>query len=489
MLRDAPLRRQLLIWLLLPIALALVAGGWVTYLVAYRMASTAHDRALFDAALAVAGQVRVEGPRVVVDLPQVARKVLQSDLRDRVYYGVSGPSGEFLSGYSAMPLPAAAGGSFARAVTLASVTGQPLYYDAQYRGQPVRVVAVAVPLEPLSEGRLSGSGLVQVAETLVDRREMARDVLVATLLVEIGLMLLLTLIVYVAVGRTLAPLEALRRELALRSPDALTPVSEERAPMEVRRLVHSVNDLLRRIAEAVAAQRRFVADAAHQLRTPTAALKTQLELAERAADPAALREGLAQVHSALDRNIRLVNQLLALARAEPGGLDAQVREPLDLVQVARGVAETWVPRALARDIDLGFDATDVALPIVGDAVMLGELLANLLDNALRHTPAGGSVTVAVEPAQTAGAEPAVLLRVDDTGPGVPEAERERVFERFHRVLGRGSPDGAGLGLAIVREIAHAHGGSVTLGSAPGGRGTRVDVLLPRRPPEVAPARA
>lgn len=480
MLRDAPLRRQLLIWLLLPIAVALVAGGWATYLIAWRMASTAHDRALFDAALAVAGQVRVESTRVLVDLPQVARKVLQSDLRDRVYYSVAGPSGELLSGYSAMPLPPGAAGTVSGALVLARSPGQPLFYDARYRGQPVRVVAVVVPLEPLSAGRVEGEALVQVAETLVDRRDMARDVLLATLLVEAGLMLLLTLIIYVVIGRTLAPLEALRRELARRSPDSLTPISEDRAPMEVRRLVHSVNDLLMRIGEAVAAQRRFVADAAHQLRTPAAALKTQLELAQRSTDPAQLREGLAQVHSALDRNIRLVNQLLALARAEPGGLDARVLDPIDLVQVARGVAETWVPRAISRDIDLGFDATDVALPVQGDPVMLGELLANLLDNALRYTPAGGSVTVSVEPAQAPDGSPAVLLRVEDNGPGVPEAERERVFERFHRVLGSGDAPGAGLGLAIVREIAQAHRGRVSLGPGAGGRGTRVDVLLPRR---------
>jgi two-component system sensor histidine kinase TctE len=480
MLRDAPLRRQLLIWLLLPIALALAAGGWVTYLVAYRMVSKAHDRALFDAALAVAGQVRVDGRRLVVDLPQVARKILQSDLRDRVYYAVTGPSGEFLSGYTAMPLPPAAGGSVERAASLAGSPGQALYYDAVYRGQPVRVVVMAVALDALSEGRLAGPALVQVAETLVDRRDMAREVLFATLLVEVGLMLLLALIVYVVLGRTLAPLEALRRELALRSPDALTPVTEDRAPMEVRRLVHSVNDLLLRIGEAVAVQRRFVADAAHQLRTPAAALKTQLELAERATDPAQLRSGLAQVHSALDRNIRLVNQLLALARAEPGGMATGAHEPLDLVQVGRAAAEQWVPRALARDIYLGFDAADVALPIEGDPLMLGELLGNLLDNALRYTPAGGSVTVSVEPAMGEGPRPAVLLRVEDNGPGVPEAERERVFERFHRVPGSSEQPGAGLGLAIVREIALAHHGTVALGSGPGGRGTRVDVLLPRR---------
>jgi len=481
MLRDAPLRRQLLVWLLLPIAVALGVSGWVTYLVAYRMANTAHDRALLDAALAVAGQVRTDGARVVVDLPQVARKVLQSDLRDRVYYSVIGPAGETLSGYSAMPLPPAAAGTLARAVALAGARGRPLYYDAQYRAQPVRVVALVVSLDVLSGGRITGDALVQVAETLVDRRDMAREVLLATLLVEIGLMLMLTLIVYLAVGRTLGPLEALRLELARRSPDALTPITEDRAPMEVRRLVQSVNDLLSRIAEAVAAQRRFIADAAHQLRTPAAALKTQLELAERARDPAQLRDGLAQVHSALDRNIRLVNQLLALARAEPGGLDSPVREPLDLVQVARSVTETWVPRALALDIDLGFDATDVALPVEGDAVMLGELLANLLDNALRYTPPGGSVTVSVEPMQTPEGRPAVLLRVEDNGPGVPPAERERVFERFHRVLGSGVQEGAGLGLAIVREIAQSHGGRVWLLAGDGDRGTRVDVVLPRQP--------
>jgi two-component system sensor histidine kinase TctE len=337
-----------------------------------------------------------------------------------------------------------------------------------------------VPLESLSAGRVDGHALVQVGETLVERREMARDVLIATLLPQLALMLLMTGIVYVGIGRGVAPLEALRREIENRSIRDLTPVKEDRAPPEVRRLVRSLNDLLGRMSATLAAQQRFIADAAHQLRTPTAALKTQVELAQRATDPVETRERLAQIHAAADRNGRLVNQLLSLARAEPGRTEPMARRPVDVVAIARAATEHWVPQAIARAIDLGFEGgcqrTDGPAAVSGDALMLTEMLGNLIDNALRYTQPGGTVTVGVARA-VEGGRPAVLLSVEDNGPGIPEAERERVFERFHRVLGTGT-EGAGLGLAIVREIARAHAGRVELAPAAGGAGARFTVVLP-----------
>jgi len=494
MLADAPLRRQLLLWLLPPIIVLWSASAWLTYTLAYRFATIAYDRALHDSAIALAGQLRIDrSGRVVVDLPQIAQKVLVSDLRDRVYYAVSGPKGEFVMGYSGMPAPPDRGPQVRRAVAPPDPVEDtdagsgpdielppPRFYQAEYRGQPVRIAAMSVPLESLSAGQVDGHALVQVGETLVERREMARDVLIATLLPQLALMLLMTGIVYVGIGRGVAPLEALRREIENRSVRDLTPVKEDRAPPEVRRLVRSLNALLGRMSTTLAAQQRFIADAAHQLRTPTAALKTQVELAQRASDPAETLARLAQIHAAADRNGRLVNQLLSLARAEPGRTEPMARHPVDIIDIARAATEHWVPQAIARSIDLGFEAgcprADGPVAVSGDALMLTEMLGNLIDNALRYTQPGGTVTVGIARGVDHG-QPAVLLSVEDNGPGIPEVERERVFERFHRVLGTGT-EGAGLGLAIVREIARAHAGRVELATATGGTGVRFTVVLP-----------
>jgi len=500
MLADAPLRRQLLIWLLPPILLLWSASAWLTYSLAYRFATSAFDRGLHDSAIALAGQLRVDASGLVtVDLPQIAQKVLVSDLRDRVYYNVSGPGGEFLMGYSGMPvpplrmpLPPLSPGRSGRPDPVDDTDSgsridvelpPPQFYEASYRGQPVRIAAMSVPLESLSAGQIEGDALVQVGETLVERREMARDVLIATLLPQIALMLLMIGMVHVGIGRSVAPLEALRREIENRSIRDLTPVQEGRAPPELRRLVRSLNDLLTRMSKTLAAQQRFIADAAHQLRTPTAALKTQVELAQRARTPAETGERLAQIHSAADRNARLVNQLLSLARAEPGRTEPMAHCPVDIVDIARQAAEHWVPQAISRSIDLGFEAgcprSEGAVRVSGDALMLTEMLGNLIDNALRYTQPGGTVTIRVERTLEDG-RPKVRLVVEDNGPGIADLERERVFERFHRVLGTGT-EGAGLGLAIVREIARAHAGRVELTAAAGGRGARFVVVLPASP--------
>ncbi len=486
MLSNAPLRRQLLLLLLLPIAVVWLASAYVTYAIAYRFATSAYDRALLDSALALAGQVRVEAGRVAVDLPRIAQKVLESDLSDRVYYMVSGPDGAFVMGYRGMPVPPA--NTVMRPAD--EIGGTIRYYDAEYRGEAVRIAALDVSLSSISDGGLTGQALVQVGETLIDRREMARDILAAILLPQVALMFMLAGIIWFAVGRGLAPLDALSKEIESRSSRDLTPVTEEHAPPEVRRLVGSLNGLLARVAQTLAAQQRFIANAAHQLRTPTAALKTQVELAQRAVDPAETRSRLASIHLATERNARLVNQLLSLARAEPGGTEQLDQRPLDLIELARAAAAQWVPQALARSIDLGFEALPGAtggdrgeggqpqapLMVTGDPVMLTEMLANLIDNALRYTPPGGAVTVGVR--RTGDPDhPAARLTVEDNGPGVAQAERERVFERFYRVLGTGT-EGAGLGLAIVREIALAHGGQVELGEGADGVGTRVEVTLP-----------
>jgi two-component system, OmpR family, sensor histidine kinase TctE len=232
-----------------------------------------------------------------------------------------------------------------------------------------------------------------------------------------------------------------------------------------------MNELLQRLSLALASQQRFIADAAHQLRTPIAGLKTQTELALRQTPPGDAHETLRQLRTATERATRLVNQLLSLARAEPSAGRVQGNEWLDLRQLARDATAEWVPRAIDRNIDLGFDAGSERAVVEGDALLLREMLMNLLDNAVRYTQPGGQVTVRV--GHTAGS-PAVA--VEDNGPGIPENERARVFERFHRVLGSGA-EGCGLGLAIVREIAQSHGATVALTPGAHGIGTVVSVVF------------
>jgi len=290
----------------------------------------------------------------------------------------------------------------------------------------------------------------------------------------LGVIVLAAFGIWIGVARGLRPLTTLATEIGGRSGQDLRPVDESHTPVEVQPLVHSLNALLERLGVALATQRRFVADAAHQLRTPLTGLKTQAELALRSADPAAARESLQRIVASTDRTSRLVTQLLSLARAEPEGQTTLRRDRLDLTRLMRAVAADWIPRALETGIDLGFSGDSPAW-IQGDATLLREMAGNLIENALRYCPRGSEITVAV------GAGPkAVELTVTDDGPGIPVAERERVFERFHRVLGSDAA-GSGLGLAIVRQIADRHGATVDLAAGAGGIGTQVRAVFPIAP--------
>jgi two-component system sensor histidine kinase TctE len=281
------------------------------------------------------------------------------------------------------------------------------------------------------------------------------------------------MMIWYAVGRGLAPLVTLRREIENRSHRDLSALPEAQAPQEVRPLIHAMNALLERLSLALAAQQRFIADAAHQLRTPIAGLKTQTELALRQNHSGEAQATLRQLQSGTERTTRLVNQLLSLARAEPLIGRVQAADTVDLRQLAREATSDWVPRALERNVDMGFDTDSHVAHVEGDAFLLREMLNNVLDNAVRYTQRGGQVTVRVL-ASPSG--PTVC--VEDNGLGIPETERARVFERFYRVLGTGA-EGCGLGLAIVSEIAQSHGAQVSLNTGANGVGTVVKIVFPR----------
>jgi two-component system OmpR family sensor kinase len=315
---------------------------------------------------------------------------------------------------------------------------------------------------------VEGTHALQVAHAMDERRKIATEVALRTLLPLAALIPVLGALIWYAVGAGLAPLDRMSRAVAKRRPDAMAPLTG-RVPEELRPLATSLNALLARLDDALSVQRRFTADAAHELRTPLAALKLQVGLARRAHDDAQRTAALGELEAGVDRAAHLVDQLLTMARLEPDSPDRR-NEAVDLAALAK---DAIVARATIADdsrIDLGLTGAASAL-VRGDSAMLAMLIGNLLDNALRYTPAGGRIDVAIDDASD-GAR----LSVIDTGPGIAPADRERVFERFHRAGAQGA--GSGLGLSIVRRIANAHGAAVALGQGADGRGLAVDVRFP-----------
>lgn len=434
------LRRQLFSWLVPAMLLLMVAGAITAYATALRHTVRAYDRALLDTAVALREQVQLYGDQISINLPAVAQQILTTDKYDQVFYEVRGPRGEFIAGHHHLPNPP----------RLLPEDGR-MYYDGIYDGRPVRVAALFAEIngQPL---------LILAAETTTKREILVREILLGMLLPEIFLMLATLAMIWLGIRHGLTPLNLLRSELSHRSHLDLSPVLADYVPEEIRPLADEINRLLGRLEQSLQAQRHFVSDAAHQLRTPVAALQAQAEVALRTLrqeqDPAEAERALKAILTAAHRLTHLAHQLLALARAEPGGNSAQ--QALDLAEEAQTSAQLWLPAALRQQIDLGFDLTPT--PITGSSLHLQELLGNLIDNALRHTPSGGSITVGCRPDTINGV---AELWVEDSGPGVDEHTRDKVFERFWRAPD--SPgDGCGLGLAIVQEIVNLHTGHISV---------------------------
>ncbi len=452
------LHRQLFIWLLLPQIVLWIAAASFTYGLAARYANEAIDASLSQASRALARQVKPMSSGLFIDFPRSAQDILESDPSDRVLYTVSTPPGQFILGNRNLPPPPA----IAR-----PVLGEPYFYDGTLlptghgddAAPAERVRVVALYLQYGDEGAKTGTMLVQVARSRANREELARRILLDTALPLSGLIVLMTMIVWGGIRAGLKPLALLQRQVEGRAANDLAPIQLDAAPPEVRALAGAMNALLQEVHHNVVAQRRFISDAAHQLRTPLAGLKSQTELALREASDPALTERLRRVHESATRSAHLVNQLLSLARAEPESAMLQDRVPIDLLRLAHEVTAELVPRALAARIDLGcedpddVDAAPAAIQVRGIGLLLREALVNLIDNAIRYAGAGATVTVRV---RREGNQ--ALLDVEDNGPGIPAEAHGRVFERFVRATHDGT--GCGLGLAIVREIVERHQGRV-----------------------------
>ncbi|WP_289832178.1 sensor histidine kinase [Crenobacter oryzisoli] len=441
------LLRQLLVWIVLPLIPLMLINGWLASDNARASADRAFDRTLQASARNIAEQITVEGGELVVNIPVAALAMFDPNFQDRVFYRVGFAGASTITGYHDLPLPKPLPDS-----------GELSLYDTHYRGEALRVVAYSFPLY---YNGAHHQMLVQVGETTSARQALASRLQRDSLLQQLLLAAVVVLFASIGIHQVLRPLREVGRTLEECGGDPALRLDESAVQSELQPLARALNQTLEKLEEQLDARQRFVADAAHQLRTPLTLLKTQAELTAREADDARRDEGLAALVHSTDQAIRLANQLLALSRAEPWQAQ-QPPTPLDLARLAREVCGDFVAAALAKGIDLGYEGVEHA-PLAGLPVLLRELLSNLVDNAVRYSPAGGIVTLAV-----ATTDAGWRLSVQDNGPGIPLAERHRVFERFYRGADTSDSHGCGLGLAIVAEIARVHSGSVALTDAPGG---------------------
>jgi len=475
MLAVGSLRGQLLRWLLLPLVLLEIINTISVYYNAVDAADMAYDRSLLASTRALAERVSIEGGKVVADVPYVALDSFETDTLGRIYYKVTGINGETVSGYDDLPAVPA---NVPRSENYPALVR---FYHASYNGQPIRIAAL---LQPVYDDNMRGIALIQVGETLDARKGLTLKILYDTIAWQASVVLLAGLLVWFAVKLVLRPLMQLKQEVESRDVSDLSDLDPALVHKEVRPLVQAMNASTTRIAGLIASQRRFIADASHQLRTPLTVLKTQAELAQRELEraPSAspeLRNVVASMAATTDSTVHLANRLLMLARIEHSDNGEPV--PVPLRETVQQVALELALSAVNRGIDLSLEG-DGEASVNGQALLLHELVSNLVDNALHYTPRGGSVVLRVLPEAAH-----VVLEVEDSGPGIPPEDRDRVFSPFYRAAStmQANPGGSGLGLAIVRDIAVMHRAKLELDQGAHGRGLLVRVRFPRAIPPPA----
>lgn len=450
------LARDLLVWLLVPLVVLVPLTAALLHTLALRPALDGLDRALTDTAVALAQIVEEKDGRTTLPLSEQTARALRADLLDETFFAVGDGQGRLLGGTPDL-----------LALAPSLVRGQWRFFESALGGKPVRVAAHGAPCGP------SGAGVcaVMVAETLGKRGAAERAVLLAALVGASVLALAMVALAMMAVNRGMRPLRRAAADVATRSPDRLEPIDERTVPREVVAFVSALNGLFARLREAAAAQRAFIADAAHQLRTPLAVLRIEASQALTLPHAESLQPTLERLHAAAERGARLAQQLLVLARAEGAALDPSRRmERLDLARLAAGAADRWLQPSLDAGQDLGFDLEPAWLD--GDSLLLEELLGNLIHNAIEHAGPGARITV-----RSRAGEGRAQLCVEDDGRGIPAEDAASLWQRFRR--GQGAVGtGSGLGLAIVADIAQLHGARSTLTAGEGGRGVRVCIDFP-----------
>ena len=428
----------------------------IGYFATLNFANQPHDLILLQRAQVIAEHMQLGTGHERLDYQPMLPEGTEPGSPDKVVFTVSDSNGHKISGNA----------NLARPVSYRKGREGPLFSNSEREGEKTRMVSLVYP--GTTDAKMYQ---LHVSETTHQRRDLVRGILANIVIPQLLLILIAAVAVWYGLKGGLAPLERLRKEVASRKRDDLNRLDVSKAPAEVRPLIGAVNDLLERLQQVLQAQKRFVADAAHQLRTPFAGLKTQAELALRESDVERKQHALQHMLTSTLHGTRLVNQLLVLARNEPGGQSTETFVRLEFESLAQVCALQWVPMALEKDIDLGFEGDAAQTWIIGDGASLKEMLCNLVDNAIRYTQPGGHITISVATEQGRA-----VLRVEDNGQGIEPQHHERVFERFYRVLGSGQ-SGSGLGLAIVAEVVKRHGAEIKLESGSGGVGTRVSVYF------------
>lgn len=461
---------EILDWMLAPLLLLWPISIAVTYIAAKSIANQPFDRALEDRVLILAQQIKQQDHQIHSLLNEPARAILRADDLDNIYFQIRDSQGTLIEGDADIPLPSDED---------KPNTGIIAFRNERLHGVDVRVAYGTIRLPsthsrklPHKDGATTDVAIkevagsddaellsIQVAETLEKRGVLANEIIKGVILPQFIILPIALALVWLALSRGLAPLTELQHRIRARRSDDLSPIDSNQVPEEISPLVRSLNEMLARLSHTIAIQKRFIADAAHQMKTPLAGMRMQSELALRQTDQEEIHRSLLQLSKSSEAATRLINQLLTLARAEnQAPTTNQVVEPIDLTDLARGVVQDWISASFVHGIDLGFEQTDEPLIIFGNPVMLRELLSNLIDNAIRYTPSGKNVTVrtAISYHQNLA-----IIEVEDNGPGIPKDERANVFNRFYRILGS-NVSGSGLGLAIVREIAQQHGATIEI---------------------------
>ncbi len=459
----ASIRRFLLV-LLLPGLGAVFAGElWLAWRTASEAADAAYDRSLLGAVKSIDSSISTASGGIGVELPYRMLEFFELTAQGQVFYRVATEDGLVEIGSADLPAP-----------PQPLQTGQPQFHEGVYVGQPVRVGSYARELNPPLAGQSAPQRVViQVAETLEARSEFRRSLVLQSLARDVLLMAAATGLLALAIAWAMRPLDRLRQEVDARDPQDMTPVDDAGTPAEVRPLVQAINHHIDRNREQAEARRRFIDDASHQLRTPLTTLSTQVAYALRESEPANQRRVLENIREQLDETIRQTNQMLSLARADSA---PPQRHACDAVALAEALMRQWWAPARDQGVDLGLDAPDGPLTLLGEPDLLREALANLLHNAIRHGGPGCQVTLVVRSAP----EGAVRISVVDNGVGLPPDELSRLGERFFRGQASAVP-GSGLGLAIVRTVAQRHGGQMQVATGPDGRGLAVVLTLPAAP--------
>jgi len=450
--KNNSLKSGFILRLIIPLLFFMTVEAGLSYLITWHYVDTAYDRWLLDSAWSLEQEIKVKNHKARVELPASALEMFKWDEADKTYFKIISAEQGVIAGDAFVP----------ESFDPKADWSQPIFFNDTIYDESVRVVSMLIQRPDIDE-----KVFIHVAETLNKRRAMMRDILIADLLPQSILVLLTGFYIVTGVKRGLKPLHQLAHEIAQRSPRDLSPIAETYVFSEVRCLTDTINDLLTRLACAIAAQQRFIANAAHQLRTPLAGLKLQAERAMREDDLTAMRPALVQIQTSANRATHLITQLLVLAKAEP--VEGMHRlQAVNLAALAREVCIDWTPKALQKKMSLSFDTQAESLFLQADEVLLKELLANLLDNAINYGNEHGSIGVKV------CCQPTIALIVEDDGCGIAETELDKVFERFYRPASSAG-EGCGLGLAIIKEIADLHHAQISLTRVSAEGGLRVEV--------------